>query len=175
MRRNYSLDLIVGLFVLAGMVAFVLLALKVSGLEDFSWHKEEYVIKANFANIGGLKPRSRVAIAGVNIGRVKAITLDSENSYDAVVELSINSELKDKIPEDSIASIRTSGLIGDNFVAITPGASEEYLQNGQYIGETNSALVLEDLIGKYLFSKTEESSEASDSDTPTETNAKSKN
>lgn len=156
MKRNLSLDLVVGMFVLSGIVAFVLLSLKVSGLEDFSWDTEEYIISANFANVGGLKQRSRVSIAGVNVGRVKNIVLDSNNSYDAVVYMSLNPGLRDKIPEDSIASIRTAGLIGDNFIAITPGGSENYLQPNGAISETNSALVLEELISKYLFSKTEE-------------------
>lgn len=156
MRRNHSLDMVVGLFILSGMVAFILLALKVSGLQDFSWRDDPFLLKANFANVGGLKQRSRVSIAGVNIGKVNRITLDSDESYDAVVEMSIKSNLLDKIPEDSIASIRTSGLIGDNFINIEPGGSEVYLRTGQSIGETHSALVLEELISKYLFSKTEE-------------------
>jgi phospholipid/cholesterol/gamma-HCH transport system substrate-binding protein len=156
MRRNYSLDFVVGLFVLAGILAFVLLALKVSGLQDFNWQKDEYVLNASFSNVGGLKPRSRVSIGGVNIGRVKYITLDSENTYDAIVSMSINPSLRDKIPEDSIASIRTSGLIGDNFIALTPGGSDTFLKSGDFMTETHSALILEDLISKYLFSKTEE-------------------
>lgn len=160
MKRNHSLDLVVGLFVLSGMVAFVLLALKVSGLQDFSWREEPFLLKANFANVGGLKQRSRVSIAGVNIGKVNQITLDPENSYDAVVEMSIKSNLLDRIPEDSIASIRTSGLIGDNFIDIDPGGSDIYLKTGDTIYETHSALVLEELVSKYLFSKTEESGDS---------------
>jgi phospholipid/cholesterol/gamma-HCH transport system substrate-binding protein len=175
MRRNYSLDFVVGLFVLSGIVAFVLLSLKVSGLQDFNWNEEEYVIKASFANIGGLKIRSRVTMAGVNVGRVTKITLDSENTYDAIVEMSIESNLRNKIPEDSIASIRTSGLIGDNFIAITPGGSEDFLQNGNYIFETHSALVLEDIISKYLFSKTEEAKTGDGNNSNTNTNNSEKN
>lgn len=157
MKRNQYLNFVVGLFVLAGIIAFLLLALKVSGLQDFSWRDRGFVIKANFANIGGLKPRSRVTIGGVSVGRVKNIYLDMESgNYDAIVELSLNQELKNKLPDDSVASIRTAGLIGDNFIAITPGASETYLKDSQTMMETNSALVLEELISKYLFSKTEE-------------------
>lgn len=164
MKRYYSLDFVVGLFVLAGVFAFLLLALKVSGLEDFSWTDDSYVVKANFSNIGGLKPRSRVTIGGVNVGRVKQITLDAGNdssgsnngSYDAVVEISFNKNLVTKLPDDSIASIRTAGLIGDNYIAITPGGSETFLKSGDVMSETHSALVLEDLISKYLFSKTED-------------------
>ena len=156
MKRNYSLDFVVGLFVLSGILAFILLALKVSGLQDFNWNEDEYILNASFSNVGGLKPRSRVSIGGVNIGRVKNITLDSENTYDAIVSMSINPSLRDKIPEDSIASIRTSGLIGDNFIALTPGGSDIFLKSGDFMTETHSALVLEDLISKYLFSKTEE-------------------
>lgn len=159
MRKNHSLDLVVGLFVLAGMTAFVLLALKVSGLQDFSWRDDEFLLKANFSNVGGLKQRSRVSIAGVNIGKVKNIYLDPQDSYEAIVEMSIKSNLINKIPEDSIASIRTSGLIGDNFIDINPGGSDVHLATGDFISETHSALVLEELVSKYLFSKTEEASE----------------
>lgn len=159
MRRNHSLELVVGLFVLAGMTAFVLLALKVSGLQEFSWREDEFLLKANFANVGGLKQRSRVSIAGVNIGKVKNIYLDPQESYEAIVEMSIKPNLIGKIPEDSIASIRTSGLIGDNFIDINPGGSDVNLKTGDFIGETHSALVLEELVSKYLFSKTEEAAE----------------
>lgn len=154
-----SLMFIVGLFVIAGIFAFLLLTLKVSGLQDFSWNDDQFILKANFSNVGGLKARSRVTIGGVNIGRVKNIVLNTEegkDGYDAVVEMSIKASLLGKIPDDSIASIRTAGLIGDNFIAITPGGSENYFKSGDVIIDTNSALVLEELISKYLFSKTEE-------------------
>ncbi|MBP9721658.1 MAG: outer membrane lipid asymmetry maintenance protein MlaD [Gammaproteobacteria bacterium] len=157
MRSNDSLNFVVGLFVLSGILAFLLLALKVSGLQDFSWQDESFVLKANFSNIGGLKPRSRVTMSGVNIGRVKNITLSTEpGNYDAIVEMSLNPSLANMLPVDSSASIRTAGLIGDNYIALTPGASDTNLHFGETIGDTNSALVLEDLISKYLFSKTEE-------------------
>jgi len=160
MRRHHSVDFIVGLFVLAGVISFLLLSLKVSGLQEFSLRDDSLTIKASFANIGGLKQRSRVTIGGVNVGRVKSIILDTqEESYDAIVEMSLRSELIDKIPDDSTASIRTAGLIGDNFIAIIPGGSEEYLAQGDYVAETNSALVLEELINKYLFSKTQDDDE----------------
>lgn len=159
MKRNHSLEMVVGLFVLSGMIAFVLLALKVSGLQEFRLSGDPFLLKANFANVGGLKPRSRVSIAGVNVGKVKRIVLDADESYDAVVEMSISEELLEKIPDDSIASIRTSGLIGDNFIDISPGGSDYYLKTGDSILETHSALVLEELVSKYLFSKTEEAAE----------------
>lgn len=145
---------------MAGVFAFLLLALKVSGLQDFNaffGREDGYVLKANFSNIGGLKPRSRVTIGGVNVGRVKSITLDEKSgNYDAVVELAMNLELTNKIPDDSSASIRTAGLIGDNFIAIAPGGSDTFLKSGDMIEETHSAMVLEELINKYLFSKTTE-------------------
>lgn len=159
MKRQYSLDLIVGLFIISGMLAFVVLALKVSGLSDFSWnwHQKQFVLKANFSNIGGLKVRSRVTIAGVTVGRVTDIVLDTNNdNYDATVIMDVRTNLEDKIPDDSVASIRTAGLIGDNYISITPGGSEVYLRSNDYIYETHSALVLEDLVSKFLYSKTTE-------------------
>ncbi len=165
MKRHHSLDFVVGLFVLAGILAFLLLSLKVSGLQDFSsivGKGDSFVLKANFANIGGLKPRSRVTIGGVNVGRITNITLDQQaDSYDAIVEMSLDKSLKNKIPDDSSAGIRTAGLIGDNYVAISPGASETYLKQGETITDTDSALVLEDLIGKFLVSKTTGGDDAS--------------
>jgi len=178
-KRHHSLDFVVGLFVLAGIFAFLLLALKVSGLQDFSsvlGKDDTFVLKANFSNIGGLKPRSRVTIGGVNVGRVKNISLDSQNeSYDAVVEMTFTPDVANKIPDDSTAGIRTAGLIGDNYIAITPGASENYLKSGETIVETNSALVLEDLISKFVFSKTSGTDADSEAPVAPASNAPSKN
>lgn len=164
MRRHFSLDLVVGLFVIAGFLAFILLALKVSGLNDFSWRQEDYVVKANFSNIGGLKARSRVTVAGVTVGRVSEINLDlADNDYQATVVMTLKKELANKIPDDSVASIRTAGLIGDNYISITPGGSEEYLSAGDYIPETHSALVLENIISKFLYNKASDSDKSNQS------------
>ena len=113
------------------------------------------MIHAKFSNIGGLKIRSKVTLSGVQIGRVENITLPvgKEINYDALVTIKVRGNIGEKLPEDSVASIRTAGLIGDNFIAITPGGSEEYLSSGDNIQETYSAIVLEDIISKFVVDK----------------------
>lgn len=140
----------VGLFVVLGIASLLMLALQVSGLGDF-YHKEQgYAVKASFTNIGGLKVRSKVTISGVTVGRVLDISLQQNpyGEYHAIVTLSIDKHLA-KIPEDSSASILTAGLLGDNYVGIVPGQSEEYLKEGSTIELTSQAIQLEDLISKF--------------------------
>lgn len=148
-----TLELLVGLFVAAGFAALFMLAMSASNLASYG-SGDGYTIKARFDNIGGLKVRSPVASSGVRIGRVTDIQYDSE-SYEAVVTLSIESQY-DKFPVDTAASILTSGLLGEQYVGLEPGAEEEYLISGAEVDITQSALVLEQIIGQFLYSKADE-------------------
>lgn len=151
MKQRSAINFAAGLFVLGGIVALMLLALQVSGLTEFYTPRAEYEVHADFANISGLKERARVTISGVNVGKVNRIYLDPD-TYKAIVEMAIYDTVK--LPEDTVASIYTAGLIGDNYIALSPGASDDYLQDGDYITETQDGLVLEELIGKLIFSLT---------------------
>lgn len=152
MMQKKSTEIMVGLFVLAGLAALFMLAMKVSNLGDFS-DESGYQVIAEFENIGGLKVRSPVTMAGVRVGRVSAITLDS-TTYNAEVKLDIYPQY-DAIPLDSSASIYTAGLLGEQYVGLVAGAEEEFLQNGDVIHLTQPALVLEQVIGQFLYSKAE--------------------
>jgi len=143
---NKSVELVVGVFMLIGMAALVFLALQVSGLSLDS-QKESYRIYAQFDDLGGLSVRGRVSMAGVTIGRVSDVSLDKE-SYSALVEMEIFAEV-DNLTADSVASIQTSGLLGDKFVSISVGADEEMLADGDTIFDTQSALNLEKLISAF--------------------------
>lgn len=142
------IEFCVGLFLFAALLALFALAFKVSGLTSF-FHTDGYDITAQFDNIGQLKVRSAVKIGGVNIGEVKNIFLDDKN-YKATVRMHINASIKD-IPDDSSAAILTAGLLGDNYIAITPMYSTIFLKNGGQINDTKSALILENLIGQLIF------------------------
>jgi len=152
MNARQLMEIAVGFFVLAGIAALVMLAFKVSGLRDVYNTEQGYEVTASFDNIGGLKVRSRVTVAGVNIGRVRSIDLD-EATYRARVALFIKNSVK--LPSDSEASVLTSGLIGDNYISLDPGAEEQMLKAGDTIQETHSAIILERLIGQFLFNKSE--------------------
>lgn len=147
--RQKNLELMVGLFMALGLAAFLLLALKVSDLTSIG-NDQGYRITARFENIGGLKVRAPVTLGGVRIGRVIGIDLDRQ-SYEAVVMLSIDPRY-DRLPTDSGASILTSGLLGEQYVGLEPGGMESYLKDGSVIKLTQSALVLEKLIGRVLTS-----------------------
>ncbi len=150
--QSKNIEILVGLFVMAGLVALLMLAMKVSNLAEFT-EKSGYSVTAEFENIGGLKVRSPVSMAGVRVGRVSSIALDSEN-YTAQVTLSISSQY-DQIPLDTSASIFTAGLLGEQYIGLEAGGDEEFLAAGSEIELTQSAMVLEQLIGKFLFSKAE--------------------
>jgi len=149
-----GLEITVGFFVALGIAAFVMLALSVSNLASYG-SGDGYSVKARFDNIGGLKVRSPVAASGVRIGRVSSIVYD-DNGYEAVVTLDIEPGFT-KFPTDTSASILTSGLLGEQYVGLEPGAEEDYLQAGDEIDITQSALVLEQIIGQFLYSKSDES------------------
>lgn len=148
--KSRKIEIWVGLFVTLSIAAFLMLALQVSGLSNFYDVKGGYTVKAAFANIGGLKVRSKVTVCGVTIGRVQSITLD-RNEYGeflAEVVLNIDNSMQ-HIPIDSSAKILTSGLLGDNYIEITPGQSETFLSAGSTIDLTSQAVLLEDLISKF--------------------------
>jgi phospholipid/cholesterol/gamma-HCH transport system substrate-binding protein len=150
--HSKNIEILVGLFVVAGMAALLMLAMKVSNLGDFT-EKAGYSVTAEFDNIGGLKVRSPVSMAGVRVGRVSEIALDREN-YTARVTLNISSQY-DQIPLDTSASIFTAGLLGEQYIGLEAGGDEEFLVAGGELELTQSAMVLEQLIGKFLFSKAE--------------------
>ncbi len=142
-----TLEIGVGLFLLAGLLALLLLALRVSGL-SVSRAGETYKVYANFDNIAGLTVRAKVTMAGVTIGKVSAIDLDRD-SYTGRVTMDIEKQVNN-LPIDSTASILTAGLLGEKYIGISVGGEEEVLADGGQISDTQSALVLEDLIGKFL-------------------------
>lgn len=148
MQHTKTLDTLVGLFVASGIAALFFLALQVSNLSTFV-NGDGYVISARFDNVGGLKVRAPVSVGGVRVGQVSAIDFDSE-TYQAVVKMRIEKRYN-TLPDDSSASILTSGLLGEQYVGLDPGGSEEHLQNGSELEITQSALVLEQLIGRFLF------------------------
>jgi phospholipid/cholesterol/gamma-HCH transport system substrate-binding protein len=151
--RMRTLEIIVGLFMMAAFAATIFLALRVSGLSLDSAEKT-YQIKGRFENIGGLTVRAKVTMAGVGIGRVKDIYLDRED-FTGVVVMDIYEHV-DNISIDATASILTAGLLGEKYIGVTQGAEEESMKDGDEFESTNSALVLEDLIGKFLFDKATE-------------------
>ncbi len=148
MLSQRTIETTVGLFMLAAIAALLMLAFKVSGLTSF-FQREGYDITAEFDDIGQLKVRGAVKIGGVTIGEVTKIYLDP-TSYRAIVTLHIDSRVKD-IPKDSSASILTAGLLGDNYIAITPMYSEDFLVAGNKIESTHSAMILEKMIGQFIF------------------------
>jgi len=144
-----SIEILVGGFVLLGLAALLFLALKAANLAAFG-NGETYTLKARFDNIGGLKPRAPVRSAGVTVGRVESITLDPQ-TYMGVVTLQVTQGVH--FPRDSSAKILTSGLLGDQYIGIEPGADDKMLDAGATITQTQSAVVLENLIGQFLFNK----------------------
>jgi phospholipid/cholesterol/gamma-HCH transport system substrate-binding protein len=146
-------ETLVGLFVLLGMLAIVFLALQAANLGSFNQVGDSYTVQARFDNIGGLKARAPVRSAGVTVGRVTRITLDPQ-TFQGVVTMQIQRGFQ--FPKDSSAKILTSGLLGDQYVGLEPGGAEDNLAEGQVITQTQSALVLENLIGQFLFSRAAE-------------------
>lgn len=145
--RTRTLEMVVGLFLVAGFAALFFLAIKVSGLSEETG-QPSYRLYANFQNAGGLTVRAKVTMAGVVIGRVSSITLDPK-TFQAHVGLDIYKDVNE-IDTDAVASILTSGLLGEKYIGIVPGSEETYMKEGDTIEQTQSSLVLEDLIGKFL-------------------------
>lgn len=144
--KKISLEFVVGLFLLFGFLAFVYLSLQLGEFSVFSMG-ENYQLTAKFNDISGLKEGATVEIAGVNVGRVQEIGLGED--FRARVVMQIDRQVE--VTEDAIASIRTQGIIGDKYIRILQGGSEEILKDGERITETESAVDLEELVSKYIF------------------------
>jgi phospholipid/cholesterol/gamma-HCH transport system substrate-binding protein len=143
-----QIEITVGAFILLGIAALAFLALRVSGLNLSSTQRNTYHISASFNNVAGLTTRAQVRVAGVHVGYVTAIHIDPV-TVRAVVDMAIENGV-DYLTSDSIASIKTAGVLGEQYVSIAPGAEEDILKDGDKIRETQSALVLEDLVGKFM-------------------------
>ncbi|WP_420588449.1 outer membrane lipid asymmetry maintenance protein MlaD [Bacterioplanoides sp.] len=152
MRMRF-VELTVGTFMVLGIIALVLMALRVSGLST-QGNGDTYTLKARFENLAGLTERAKVSMSGVTIGRVTKVYLDPE-WYSAVVEMEIDTSMS-TLTLDTSAAILTAGLLGEKYIGLTVGAEEEYLEDGDWVEDTQSALVLEELIGRFLFNKAEE-------------------
>jgi len=148
MKRGKTMELGVGLFMLVGILGLLFLGLRVSGL-TFNMPGETFRLEANFANIGSLKPRARVTMAGVTVGRVSAIDLDTD-WYDARVILELDAELEGQLSRDTTAAILTAGLLGEQYIGLSVGGDPEMLADGDVIRDTQSALVLEELIQQFV-------------------------
>jgi len=148
--ESRKLEVTVGLFVIFGLVALLILAMKVSNLSELGGG-DGYEVSARFDNIGGLKVRSSVSMGGVKVGRISTIAFDS-HTYEAVVTMDIDKQY-DKIPSDTTASIYTAGLLGEQYIGLDAGGEEEYLAPGDSITLTQSAVILEKLIGQFLYNQ----------------------
>ncbi|MDH5324518.1 MAG: outer membrane lipid asymmetry maintenance protein MlaD [Gammaproteobacteria bacterium] len=153
MEQSKTVQVWVGVFVAIGIASLFMLAMKVSNISALA-ETEGYELKLKFENIGGLKVRSPVTMAGVVVGRVAGIGFDRE-SYEAVVTVRVEQKY-DNIPDDTSASIYTAGLLGEQYIGLEPGGSETYLKPGDTFKLTQSAVVLEKLIGQFLVNKADE-------------------
>lgn len=171
MLSQRTIETCVGLFLVAAILSLIALAFKVSGLTSF-FQTPGYTVSADFDEIGQLKVRASVKMGGVTVGEVTGIKLDP-TSFKAIVKMRINSSVNE-IPSDSSVSILTAGLLGDNYVAITPMYGTEFLKDGSVIQETHSAMILEKLIGQFMYkiSNSGSSDKANNSTTKTSTNNK---
>ena len=149
MQRS-SLDLFVGIFVLAGLVALVFLSVKVANLGTAFSSAGSYRLNASFDNIGGLKVRAPVKSAGVLVGRVESVKLDT-TTFEAVVVMRLDTRYP--FPKDTFASILTSGILGEQYVGLDAGGADAKLADGDKIGKTQSAIVIEKLISQFMFNK----------------------
>jgi phospholipid/cholesterol/gamma-HCH transport system substrate-binding protein len=163
MRSTRTIDISTGLFVLLGFAAILFMVTQITNRE-FSLRSDSYRLKASFENIGGLKPGAPVSMAGVAVGRVEDITYDMK-LLKALVTLRIDGRYN-AIPNDSDASIFTAGLLGGQYVALSPGGSEEAFKNGDQVEFVQDAVVLENLISKYLFDSAAKKSEAAAAPAP---------
>lgn len=146
MEERQHTELLVGIFMLAGIIAITFLALHLGDIDLFN--NDQYTIKAKFTSASGVREGAYVELAGVTVGKVKKIEFDPQD-YLAVLDISLPKTIK--VPEDSTASIRTAGIIGDKFVKISPGGSETNLEQNEEIVETEPSINLEELISKYIF------------------------
>ena len=151
MQQSKVLETWVGLFVVLGLVAMFFLAMKVSNLADLQVKDSSYKLIARFQNVGSLKARSPVSMAGVRIGRVSSIKFDTKK-YEAVVEMRIEPQYN-TIPTDTTANILTAGLLGEQYIGLDVGGDTEVLKDGDLVKKTQSAVVLEKLISQFMFDK----------------------
>ncbi|MDH4232205.1 MAG: outer membrane lipid asymmetry maintenance protein MlaD [Nitrospirota bacterium] len=143
--KKFNIEIAVGFFLLLGILSLAYISINLGKLEIVG--KDGYTVFAEFEKAGGIKPKAVVEIAGVEVGTVKSVGINSD--YLAVVELSIDKDIK--LQEDAIASIKTKGLIGEQYVQISPGGSDKLIANGGKLRETESAIDIEELISKYVF------------------------
>jgi phospholipid/cholesterol/gamma-HCH transport system substrate-binding protein len=144
--KKMNLEMIVGVFLLAGFISFSWLAVKMGDINPFQ--NETYPVTARFTSISGLKEGSTIELAGVVVGKVRRIELDT-GDYEAVVHMDISKQVE--LQDDTIASIRTSGIIGDKYIKLSPGGSDIILAAGDAIEETEPSISLEELVSKYIF------------------------
>ena len=144
--QKMNVEMVVGVFLLAGFLSFAWLAVKMGDINPFA--NETYPVTARFTSISGLKEGSTIELAGVVVGKVGSIELDT-GDYEAVVHLNIDKQVE--LQDDTIASIRTAGIIGDKYIKISPGGSDIILEAGDEIEETEPAISLEELVSKYIF------------------------
>lgn len=150
--KRLNLELMVGLFIVLGFAAFVFSALQAANLGNLNVNAHTYTVTARFDNIGGLKPRASVKSAGVVVGRVKSVTFDQE-TFQAKVEISVDSRYL--FPVDSSLKILTSGLLGEQYIGISAGGEDENWKDGSVAERTQSAVVLENIIGQFLYQSAE--------------------
>ena len=148
--RLRTVEISVGAFMLLGILAMAFLAIQVSGLNIKDNSRATYRLTAHFNNVSGLAVRAKISVAGVVIGRVTGISLDPKDTR-ALVEMSIDKQVN-YLTADSIAAIQTAGILGEKYISISTGGDSEILKDGDEIQDTQSALVLEDLISKFLTS-----------------------
>ena len=144
--KRLNIELVTGIFLILGLLCLSWMAIKLGDVDLFG--DQHYTLQARFVSSSGLKEGAHVEVAGVRVGKVETIKFDPE-TYESVVYLSLPNEVR--IQEDTIAAIRTSGIIGDRFIKVSPGGSEEYLSDGDEILDTESSINLEELISKYIF------------------------
>ena len=153
MQKNRSLEIMVGFFIVLGFAAALFMALQAANLGSFSFGHKTYAVTADFDNIGGLKARAAVKSAGVVVGRVRSVVFDPE-TFQARVTMDMDAQYP--FPDDSSAKILTSGLLGEQYGGIEAGADDKNLEEGSVIRRTQSAVVLENLISQFLYSKAED-------------------
>ncbi len=153
MRNSFFVEFMVGIFLILGMIALLVLAFKVSEPMVFSGTDSSYKLTARFENIGGLKVRSPVKMGGVKVGQVLSIDFDQER-YEAVAVLLIDKKY-DKLPTDTSASIFSAGLLGEQYVSLEPGSAFEFLENNGEITLTQSVLIIEQLLSQFLYNMAE--------------------
>lgn len=149
MKQTRTIEIVTGFFIILGFAALYVIATRATNIKSYG-EGRGYSVTASFTNVGGLKIRAPVTMSGVAVGRVSDIKLDPR-TFNAIVTIEINGKFNE-IPDDTTASILTSGLLGEQYVGLSPGGSETFLKQGSQITYTQSAIVLENLIGKFLSS-----------------------